>query len=68
MLAGQGVKAIVVMWVMVIISFILVPLRLYTRVYIVKALGLDDHVFNLGWVGPFVREPSDSVPIPNSRS
>ncbi|PIG84246.1 hypothetical protein AARAC_011139 [Aspergillus arachidicola] len=50
MLAGQGVKAIVVMWVMVIISFILVPLRLYTRVYIVKALGLDDHVFNLGWV------------------
>ena len=52
MLAGQGVKAIAVMWVMVVLSFILVPLRLYTRVCIVKALGLDDHVFNLGWVGP----------------
>ncbi|OGM43323.1 hypothetical protein ABOM_008713 [Aspergillus bombycis] len=50
MLAGEGVKAIAVMWVMAIISFILVPLRLYTRIFIVKALGLDDHVFNLGWV------------------
>ena len=55
MLAGQGVKAIAVMWVMAIMSFVLVPLRLYTRVYIVKALGLDDHVFNLGWVSFFER-------------
>lgn len=50
MLAGKGIRAIVVMWVMTLISFILVPLRLYTRIYIVKALGLDDHVFNLAWV------------------
>jgi hypothetical protein len=50
MLAGKGIRAVAVMWVMVFISFILVPLRLYTRVYIVKALGLDDHVFNLAWV------------------
>jgi hypothetical protein len=50
MLAGKGVRAIAVMWAMTFISFILVPLRFYTRVYIVKALGVDDHVFNLAWV------------------
>lgn len=53
MLAGKGIRAVVVMWVMTFLSFILVPLRLYTRIYIVKALGVDDHVFNLAWVsGP----------------
>lgn len=51
MLAGKGICAIAVMWAMTLISFILVPLRLYTRIYIVKALGVDDHVFNLAWVG-----------------
>ncbi|KAJ5112137.1 hypothetical protein N7532_000182 [Penicillium argentinense] len=50
MLAGKGIHAIAVMWVMVFISFILVPLRMYTRVYVIKAVGLDDHVFNLAWV------------------
>ncbi|KAJ5784142.1 uncharacterized protein N7518_009819 [Penicillium psychrosexuale] len=50
MLAGKGVRAISVLWAMTLLSFILVPLRLYTRVYIVKALGVDDHVFNLAWV------------------
>ncbi|KAE8374015.1 hypothetical protein BDV26DRAFT_296419 [Aspergillus bertholletiae] len=54
MLAGQGVKTVVVMWVMVAISFIFVPLRLYTRIFIVRALGMDDHVFNLGWVFLFL--------------
>lgn len=51
MLAGKGVRAISVMWAMTLVSFILVPLRLYTRIYIVKGLGVDDHVFNLAWVG-----------------
>ncbi|PLB43458.1 hypothetical protein P170DRAFT_440925 [Aspergillus steynii IBT 23096] len=50
MLAGQGVKAVAVMWAMTFLSFILVPLRLYTRVYIIKAVGVDDHIFNLAWV------------------
>ncbi|CAI7654462.1 unnamed protein product [Penicillium glandicola] len=50
MLAGKGVRAISVMWVMTFLSFIFVPLRLYTRVYIVKALGVDDHIYNLAWV------------------
>ncbi|KAJ5933269.1 hypothetical protein N7516_007758 [Penicillium verrucosum] len=50
MLAGKGVRAISVMWAMTLVSFILVPLRLYTRIYIVKGLGVDDHVFNLAWV------------------
>ncbi|KAM0098202.1 hypothetical protein ACP6JE_007286 [Aspergillus fumigatus] len=46
----KGTKAIAVMWAMTILSFILVPLRLYTRIFIIQALGLDDHVYNLGWV------------------
>ncbi|KAJ5683484.1 hypothetical protein N7462_006649 [Penicillium macrosclerotiorum] len=50
MLTGKGLRAVAVMWAMTFISFILVPLRLYTRIYIIKALGLDDHVFNLAWV------------------
>ncbi|OGE54280.1 hypothetical protein PENARI_c006G08473 [Penicillium arizonense] len=50
MLAGKGIRAVAVMWAMTFISFILVPLRLYTRVYIIEALGVDDHVFNLAWV------------------
>lgn len=51
MLAGKGIRAISVMWAMTLISFILIPLRLYTRIYIVKGLGVDDHVFNMAWVG-----------------
>jgi hypothetical protein len=50
MLADKGIRAVAVMWAMTFISFILVPLRLYTRVYIIEALGIDDHVFNLAWV------------------
>ncbi|KAA8649328.1 uncharacterized protein ATNIH1004_005229 [Aspergillus tanneri] len=46
----QRLKAIAVLWVMTGLSFILVPLRLYTRIYLLRGLGLDDHVFNLGWV------------------
>lgn len=38
------------MWVMTGLAFIFVPLRLYTRIRVLKALGSDDHVFNLAWV------------------
>ncbi|RHZ45199.1 uncharacterized protein CDV56_102029 [Aspergillus thermomutatus] len=38
------------MWAMTMLAFILVPLRLYTRIVVLRALGLDDHVYNLGWV------------------
>lgn len=50
MLAGKGVRAVAVMWLMTFLSLIFVPLRMYTRIYIVKAVGIDDHVFNLAWV------------------
>lgn len=50
MYAIEHTKAIVVLWVMTGLSFILVPLRLYTRIYLLNGLGLDDHFFNLGWV------------------
>ena len=49
MLAGKGIRITVVMWVMMMISFIPIPLRLYTRAYVVKNVGLDDHVYNLAW-------------------
>ncbi|KAI9039404.1 uncharacterized protein KD926_009418 [Aspergillus affinis] len=50
MLAGKGIKAVAVMWAMTFISFVLVPLRLYTRIYIIKAVGVDDYIFNVAWV------------------
>lgn len=50
MLAGEGIKAVAVMWTMTFLSSILAPLRLYTRIYIIKAVGVDDHIFNLAWV------------------
>ncbi|KAF7169151.1 hypothetical protein CNMCM5623_001938 [Aspergillus felis] len=50
MAMDKGTKAIAVMWVMTLLSFIFVPLRLYTRIFIIKALGTDDHVYNLAWV------------------
>ncbi|KAJ5226692.1 uncharacterized protein N7469_006698 [Penicillium citrinum] len=50
MLAGKGVRAVAVMWFMTFLSLIFVPLRMYTRIYIVKAVGIDDHVYNLAWV------------------
>lgn len=50
MLADKGVRAIVVIWAMTAMSFILIPLRIYTRVYVLKAFGPDDYLYNLGWV------------------
>ena len=50
MLEGKGVRAVTVMWVMTFFSFVMVPLRLYTRIYVNRAIGLDDHVFMLAWV------------------
>lgn len=50
MIGGKGPRSIAVMWLMTFLSFVLVILRLYTRIYVVKAVGIDDHVFNLAWV------------------
>ena len=52
MLGGDGPRAIAVMWSMTFVSFILLLLRFYTRTYILKAVGLDDFLFTLAWVGP----------------
>lgn len=49
MLAGKGIRITVVMWVMTMISFIPIPLRLYTRAYVLEMVGLDDHIYNLAW-------------------
>ncbi|PLB34249.1 uncharacterized protein BDW47DRAFT_134456 [Aspergillus candidus] len=76
MLEGKGVRAVTVMWVMAFLSFVMVPLRLYTRIYVNKAIGLDDHVFTLAWVFLFLYtifvtiaghhgfgQPMDSLPV-----
>lgn len=49
MLAGKGIRITVVVWVMTMISFIPIPLRLYTRAYVLEAVGPDDHIYNLAW-------------------
>ncbi|KAE8381967.1 hypothetical protein BDV26DRAFT_300448 [Aspergillus bertholletiae] len=50
MLSHERDKAVAVLWVMTGLSFIFVPLRLYTRIYILGGVKMDDHVFNLGWI------------------
>ncbi|KAL5356689.1 hypothetical protein BJX96DRAFT_162619 [Aspergillus floccosus] len=54
MLVGKGLRTVIVMWVMTGLAFIFVPLRLYTRIRVLKALGSDDHVFNLAWLCLFL--------------
>ena len=49
MLAGKGIRITVVMWVMTMISFTPIPLRLYTRAYVLEMVGFDDHIYNLAW-------------------
>ena len=49
MLAGKGIRITVVMWVMTMISFTPIPLRLYIRAYVLEMVGLDDHIYNLAW-------------------
>lgn len=52
-----------VLWMFQVIAFILVGLRLYTRLVVVHAYGIDDHFFNLS----VVNKPPTLIPnIPDS--
>ncbi|KAI1458695.1 hypothetical protein F4805DRAFT_423363 [Annulohypoxylon moriforme] len=46
----DGAKAVTAMWALTAMSFIFVVLRAYTRLVVVKAYGIDDHVYNLAFI------------------
>lgn len=56
-MGGDGPWAIGVMWALTVVVFIFVVLRVYTRVVVVQSFGVDDHVFNLAFVGCLPSSP-----------
>ncbi|KAM6519004.1 hypothetical protein FALCPG4_012660 [Fusarium falciforme] len=48
-MGGDGPWAISVMWSLTAVTLIFVILRVYTRVFVVKSYGVDDHVYNLAF-------------------
>ncbi|KAK4454849.1 hypothetical protein QBC34DRAFT_103193 [Podospora aff. communis PSN243] len=49
---NRGLEVAIAMWAMTALSLALVALRLYTRVRIVKFVGIEDHLFV--WTGIFL--------------
>ncbi|RKL38046.1 hypothetical protein BFJ72_g7508 [Fusarium proliferatum] len=47
---GEGPWVIGAMWALTVVALVFVVLRAYTRIFIVKSLGIDDHVYNLAWI------------------
>lgn len=47
---GEGPWVIGAMWALTAVALVFVVLRAYTRIFIVKSFGIDDHVYNLAWV------------------
>ncbi|RGP76940.1 hypothetical protein FLONG3_5024 [Fusarium longipes] len=47
---GEGPWVLASMWSLTFVSLIFVVLRIYTRVYVVKSFGIDDHMYNLAFV------------------
>lgn len=47
---GSAPSAITTMWVLTALTLVFVILRIYTRVWVVRAYGVDDHVYNLSFV------------------
>ncbi|KAJ0114056.1 hypothetical protein J7T55_007890 [Diaporthe amygdali] len=49
-MGGQGPMAVLVMWIMVVPTFVCVVLRFYTRVFVIQSHGADDHVYNFAFI------------------
>lgn len=47
---GEGPWVIGAMWSLTAVALVFVVLRAYTRIFVVKSFGIDDHVYNLAWV------------------
>ena len=59
---GDAPWALAIMWVLVAMVFILLLLRLYTRMVCVAAYGIDDHIYMVAFVSiTLSREPFNLV-------
>ncbi|ETS78566.1 hypothetical protein PFICI_10628 [Pestalotiopsis fici W106-1] len=47
---GDAPSAVTAMWVLTVLTLVFVVLRTYTRAHVVKAYGIDDHVYNLAFI------------------
>lgn len=47
---GDAPQAITAMWILTVLTLVFVILRTYTRAFVVKAYGIDDHVYNFAFV------------------
>ena len=59
-LAGEGPWALGVMWMLVGLVFLLLGLRLYTRIVCLASYGLDDHIYIVAFVRSLF--PSEKPP------
>ncbi|CAF3456131.1 unnamed protein product [Fusarium graminearum] len=46
---GDGHWVLASMWSLLLVSFVFVVLRMYTRVYVIKSFGADDRMYNLAF-------------------
>ncbi|KAK6212556.1 hypothetical protein LQW54_005141 [Pestalotiopsis sp. IQ-011] len=47
---GDATQAITAMWILTVLTLVFVVLRTYTRAFVVKAYGIDDHVYNFAFL------------------
>ena len=51
MIGGRGGETLVLMWTLSGIALLMVLLRLYTRLAIVRSVGVDDYAYAIAGVG-----------------
>ena len=47
---GVALSALAALWSLLVITFVFVLLRLYTRIIVIKQYGIDDHCYNAAFV------------------
>lgn len=50
-MGGEALWAMPVMWVLTVLVFFFLLLRLYTRIVCLAAYGVDDHIYAVAFVG-----------------
>lgn len=63
-LAGDGPWALGVMWMLVGLVFLLLGLRLYTRIVCLASYGLDDHIYIVAFVRSLFPSENSPPPLP----
>ena len=46
-MGGQAPRVMAIMWALTAVSWVMIFLRNYTRIWIVRHVGADDHVYTL---------------------